>query len=145
LDKELLVDRTETVFYPPIIIINKYACPDAMNIAMWFSFAANPTKGPNDGKFAWPQYKQNTDTMLLFASGNTLKQLVGVERIDGNLYSLKIVCRQSSESLLPIKFQTFPYILRIRLQDRCKQPSQELNTSRQHIIQGRIIPHDTEI
>lgn len=27
----------------------------------------------------------------------------------------------------------------------CKQPSQELNASRQHIIQGRIIPHDTEI
>lgn len=60
------------------------------------------------------------------------------------LYSLKIVCRQSSESLLPIKFQNFPYILWIHLQDRANN---HLKSSMHlvSIIQGRIIPHNTEI
>jgi hypothetical protein len=57
--------------------------------ALWLSFASNPTGGParwtvEEGYFAWPEYQQNTSSMLLFASGDTLQQLVTGERIDGN-------------------------------------------------------------
>jgi hypothetical protein len=57
--------------------------------AFWLSFASNPTAGParwteEEGYFAWPQYQQNTASMLLFASGGTLQQLVTGSRIDTN-------------------------------------------------------------
>jgi hypothetical protein len=57
--------------------------------ALWLSFASNPTGGParwtaEEGYFAWPEYQQNTSSMLLLASGDTLQQLVTGARIDGN-------------------------------------------------------------
>lgn len=57
--------------------------------AFWLSFASNPTGGParwtaEEGYFAWPEYAQNTSSMLLFAQDGTLQQLVTGGRIDGN-------------------------------------------------------------
>ncbi|KAH8794856.1 Alpha/Beta hydrolase protein [Hyaloscypha finlandica] len=57
--------------------------------ALWLSFASNPNGGParwtaEEGYFAWPEYQQNTSSMLLFASGDSLQQLVTGQRIDGN-------------------------------------------------------------
>ncbi|CZR66959.1 related to triacylglycerol lipase V precursor [Phialocephala subalpina] len=57
--------------------------------ALWLSFASNPSGGParwtkETGYFAWPQYEQTSSSMLLFASGETVQQLVTAERIDGN-------------------------------------------------------------
>jgi hypothetical protein len=57
--------------------------------ALWLSFASNPTGGParwtaEEGYFAWPEYAQNTSSMLLFAKDGTLQQLVTGDRIDGN-------------------------------------------------------------
>ncbi|PYH98710.1 hypothetical protein BO71DRAFT_437980 [Aspergillus ellipticus CBS 707.79] len=63
--------------------------------ALWLSFAEDPSRGPvrlaigdapanpnNGSYFAWPQFEQGEDDMLLFAEGGTLMQLVGSGRID---------------------------------------------------------------
>ncbi|KAL3427014.1 chlorogenic acid esterase precursor [Phlyctema vagabunda] len=69
----------------------EYEVSHAME-AFWLSFASNPTAGParwtaKEGYVAWPQYQQNTSSMVLFAEGDTLQQLVTGARIDGSCTS----------------------------------------------------------
>ncbi|KAL2071549.1 hypothetical protein VTL71DRAFT_12784 [Oculimacula yallundae] len=55
--------------------------------AFWLSFASNPSGGParwtkEEGYLAWPQYQQNSSSMVLFAEGETVQSLVTGARID---------------------------------------------------------------
>ncbi|KAF8859456.1 carboxylesteras-like protein [Acephala macrosclerotiorum] len=83
----LLFGTHDQVFKGPSTAF-EYNVSHAME-ALWLSFASNPSRGPatwtkETGYLAWPQYQQNSSSMLLLASGETLQQLVTGERIDGN-------------------------------------------------------------
>jgi hypothetical protein len=57
------------------------------------SFKSNPTGGParwtrETGYSAWSEYADNTTSMVLFASGATVQQLVTGARIDQNCTGL---------------------------------------------------------
>ncbi|KAG4419835.1 hypothetical protein IFR04_007054 [Cadophora malorum] len=83
----LLFGTHDQVFDGPSTAF-EYNVSHAMQ-AFWLSFASNPSGGPTrwtkeEGYVSWPQYEQNTSSMVLFADGETVQSLVAGSRIDDN-------------------------------------------------------------